>query len=126
MEPDEAVAVLRELGRAFPRPDPRWHPYVEEIRTCLRDLEAAVGALERDPAAAAALDDFIERDVRPVPSESDAVRAAYARVDALPAPEGQHPFVAEILPSLDAMRVALAAVDASPAARRLFEQETRR
>lgn len=45
---------------------------------------------------------------------------ALARLDTLPRPEGQHPFIAEIVPTLDAMRLALHAAAASEDAADMF------
>ena len=46
--------------------------------------------------------------------------AALSRLDRLPVPEGRHPFIAEIEPTLVAMRVALHAVAASSKAAETF------
>jgi len=40
--------------------------------------------------------------------------AATARLEALPVPEGRHPFVEDIAPALEGMQAALAALAASP------------
>jgi hypothetical protein len=113
--------MLRELATQFPIPSPGWHGYVETMLACRRDFDLAIAAIEADPAAAAALDRLVsEEDALPEAPPDGAVGAALARLDALPRPDGQHPFLPEIEPALDAMRAALHAVAASPGAASRF------
>lgn len=120
-EPEEVV-VLRQLAAAFPVPDGRWHGFSEEIAACRADLAAAVESIAGDETALAALRRGIDGDTAaPRPGEPE-LAAAVARLEALPAPEGRHPFVDDILPALEAMHVALAALAASPAAASAFAQ----
>ncbi len=117
----EAVAVLQELARRFPVPEGRWHRFVDAIAACRGDFEIALASIDADAQATRALDELIAR----VPSEfpqvaTGPVAAALSRLDGLPVPEGQHPFIAEIVPTLVAMRVALQAVAASSTAIETF------
>jgi hypothetical protein len=124
--PTEAVAVLRELARSFPIPEPGWHGYVEEMRACRRDLEDAAEAIDSDPVASAALERLTDGDG---PADAGAppaaVAAALDRLEALPVPEGEHPFLDEIVPTLQAARLALHAVAASREATERFVSRAR-
>jgi hypothetical protein len=112
------VETMLELARAFPVPEERWHAHVPAMRRCLRDFRAALEALAADPAGEAALERALDTGAA-APADGP-VAEALARLEELPAPEGEHPFVTEILPTLEAMRVALLAVAASPGAARRF------
>lgn len=90
------------------------------MAACRRDFAAAIEAIEADERAQGALERLIEAEELPQPPAEGAVAAALERLDALPRPEGQHPFIAEIEPTLAAMRVALHAVAASEDATRSF------
>lgn len=113
------MELLWELAARFPVPEERWHAHVPAMRRCVRDFRAAIQAVQADLWAAAALDRIIEDGKEPaVPS--GLVAEALGRLDELPAPEGEHPFIGEILPTLAAMRAALYAVAASADAMREF------
>ena len=107
----EATSLLRELARAFPIPERRWHRHVDEMLACRRDLECAAEAIEADPAAQEALNALIEEE--PVgaaePVAAPPVAAALDRLEALLVPEGEHPFVDEIVPTLEAMPLKVSA-----------------
>src|SRR5262249_29499988 len=117
----DAVAVLKELAERFPVPEGRWHRFVDAIPACHAALEIALVSIEADAQAARALDDLIARDPSDLPRVTTGpVAAALSCLDRLPVPEGQHPFIAEIEPTLVAMRVALHAVAASSKATETF------
>ena len=117
----ETTTFLRELAEDFPTPDGRWHPFDAPIRACRRDFDLSIRSVESDHRAMEALELLLERDALEEPGDLDAaVVHALARLDGLPAPEGQHPFIAEILPTLHAMRAVLYAVAASPGATGVF------
>lgn len=122
----ETIEVLRELAARFPIPEGRWHRFVDRMVACRRDFEEAVEALAADEAAQAALERLIDESVFELPDGAPAdLRAALARLDGLPVPEGQHPFIAEIVPTLEAMRVTLCALAASPRAAAAFAARER-
>lgn len=85
----DVVATLRELLDACPFPS-RWHPGAAEIAQVFDDFRLAVETLEGR-----------------VTTRHLDVDAAQARLDALPRPEGQHPYLDTILPTLEAMELAL-------------------
>jgi hypothetical protein len=114
-EPEE-IAVPRQLVAAFPVPDGSWHGFADEIAACRDDLAAAIEAIDGDEPALAALQALLESGSAAPPSSRPELAAAAARLEALPAPEGRHPFVDDILPALEAMHAGLAAVAAGPAA----------
>ncbi len=86
----DVVETLRELLDACPVPA-RWHPGAAEIRQVFEDFRLAVETLEGHVT-----DCHLD------------VEAARARLDALPRPQGQHPYLDTIVPTLEAMEVALA------------------
>lgn len=121
MPATETTALLRELAERFPIPDGRWHPFDEAIRACRRDFDQSISAVESDGNAMQELEILLACEAPEKPGGLDAVvAAALGRLDVLRVPEGQHPFIAEILPTLDAMRAILHAVAASPEATRFF------
>ena len=85
----EVVETLRELADRCPTPAD-WHPGAAAIRAAVADFRAAVAALEAGDAWPA-----------------DEVEAARARLDALPRPEGRHPYMETIVPALEAAELAL-------------------
>lgn len=110
-ESAELLAELRALAARMPMPQPAWHPHVAHIRACHSDLLEAVEAAARDPVvldiARALLDDpqaQLDSDA------SEDIAAAWARLETLPLPEGQHPYLDEILPAVEALRVLLVAL----------------
>lgn len=80
---------MRELLDAFPTPGP-WHPYSDAIRELAADYRRAVETLEAGGRW---------------PQEEVAV--ARERLGGMIDPEGRHPFVDEIVETLQAMREAL-------------------
>lgn len=120
----EAVGALAD---AFPLPQPSWHGYVPEMRACLADLRRALAAAELAPPA-------LELAARAVDGELDAVfddgragpvlLAAYRRLGRLPLPAGEHPYLDEIVPTLEAMEALLVAVSLVPDAASSFERLT--
>lgn len=111
----ELLAELRTLAGRLPLPQPSWHPHVALIAACRSDLEAALDEAARDESALDLLAELI--DGVPAPSfDADAspeLTAAWERLQALPLPDGQHPFLDEILPALEALRLVLVALSRS-------------
>lgn len=120
----EAYSLLRDLAERCPRPQ-RWHAGAEHVAEVFADLEVAVEAIGAVAAAAAAF--ALELDRQPDPASATAasgsrLAAAHARLASLPSPEGQHPFVDVIRPTLEALAAALAALARVPEAAALFER----
>jgi hypothetical protein len=84
------VERMRELLDSFPTPG-SWHPYASAIGAIAADYRRAVETLETEGRWAA-----VE------------VEEARERLGAMIDPEGRHPFVDEIVETLQAMREALA------------------
>jgi hypothetical protein len=103
----ETVEVLRELLNACPFPG-SWHPGHDRIAVVFDDFRCAVEALET------AGGDDEDRDA------SLAVAGARSRLEGLPRPEGQHPYLDTILPTLEAMELALDLLDQDPSAAAAF------
>lgn len=93
------LAELRRLCERLPVPGADWHPHAAAIGAVRRDFERALGVCAAHPEL---LDGILDG--------GDAGSDALTRLDALPRPEGRHPFLDEILPALDAARATLVAV----------------
>lgn len=108
----EVVAELRRLWARLPVPDARWHAYVPRIAAVRDDFAAAI---ERAIGNAEALDRFAALaagETEPVfdAAADPGLTEAYERLRALPRPEGQHPFLDEIVPALEAAELLLVAL----------------
>jgi hypothetical protein len=115
MSTPEAVALLAELRRLaerFPLPHPIWHPYVAEMHAVVRDLFTALDAIAAVPGAPAELVQRIDGPDGPSPGGAGgpALAAARDRLHALPRPQGEHPYLDEILVALEAAAAALDAL----------------
>jgi hypothetical protein len=119
----EAYALLRDLAATCPRPQ-RWHAGADHVAELFADLEAAVEVVGSDGEAAAAFAAELEGDGgAPAAGDWPLLAAARARLASLPTPEGQHPFLDLIRPTLDALGAALSAFARVPAAAARFEQQ---
>ena len=103
----ETIEVLRELLNGCPFPS-QWHPGAHRIAACFDDFRCAVEALETAGEEEDADDG------------GAAVRAARARLERLERPEGQHPYLDTILPTLEAMELALDLLEQDPEAAAAF------
>ena len=108
----ELPAELLRLCARLPVPRPSWHPYVSQIAACRSDFEQALALAAEHPAVlervAALIDD--EHELTFEPNASTWLTLAWQRLAALPLPEGQHPYLDEVLPALDALRLLLVAL----------------
>jgi hypothetical protein len=121
----ELHETISALANAFPLPQPSWHGHVPEMRACLSDLRHAL-------ADAAEAPELFELAARSIEGELEhafdthaagpRLAAAYRRLSALPVPAGEHPYLDEIVPTLEAMEAMLVAVSLVPAAVAAFEQ----
>ena len=117
-DPSELLRELRSLCARLPLPQPGWHPYVALIVACREDFERTIdlAAESRDTLrlfealAGGAPEPGFEPDASP------ALSAAWKRLEGLPIPAGQHPYLDEILPALEALRLLLIALSHSGAA----------
>ena len=117
----ELLAELRTLAERFPLPHPLWHRYVPQLHETVVDLTAALDAIAGLPAAQDALLTQVEGEAD-YPAEDAGgatVAAARGRLRALPVPQGEHPYLDEILLTLEAAEAALAAL-ATPEGDRAF------
>lgn len=113
-EAESLIAELRTLIERLPLPHPLWHRYVPEMHAAVTDATAALEALEQLPGAAAELRRQIEGEAT-YPEDGAggaAIAAARGRLRAVPIPQGEHPYLDEIMLALEAAEVALATVAA--------------
>jgi hypothetical protein len=126
MERDTGAAldVLLEVCSRLPVPDPGWHPHARAIGAVRADFEHAVEIAQLVPEVLEEVARSIDADdlAALAPSAGPELRAAWARLEALPVPEGRHPFLDEIVAALEAAKVTLAAVGRSAEASRRFER----
>ena len=107
---DELLTELWRLAERFPIPDGSWHRYATELQYVAADFAAAVTALERPPEAVQELGRRLDDDAHPVGRGGRELTAAAARLEALPFPAGEHPFLDEIAVTAEAMRQTIAAL----------------
>jgi hypothetical protein len=115
-EATELIAEIARLGARLPIPDASWHAYVAELRGMTADLQAAVAAIRVLPGADAELLRQIaeEGDGADGPGAGPALADARRRLRSVPVPAGEHPFLDEILPTLEGAEAVLAALAAVP------------
>jgi hypothetical protein len=120
---DDLLDELRALVERFPLPHPLWHRYVGEMHEMIVDLTAALDALATLSRARDELRRHVDGDADPPPEHAGGptVAAARARLRALPVPQGEHPYLDEILLTLEAAEAALAALASSDGDRALAE-----
>lgn len=113
----ELLTDLHRLCERLPVPQPSWHPFVAQIAACRDDFEHALDLATNHPETldllAALIDGSAERSFGE--DASAALTAAWRRLQALPTPSGQHPYLDDILPALDAHRLLLIAVSQTAA-----------
>ena len=106
------LAELQDLCARLPVPQPSWHPYVSQIAACRSDFEQAVTRAAEWPVV---LDRFAalineEHDASFDPDRSSWLTAAWQRLQALPLPDGEHPYLDDIRPALESHRLLLIAL----------------
>jgi hypothetical protein len=112
IETADLTAELRRLCARLPVPQPGWHPYVALIGACRDDFERALALADVRPRTLELVAALVDGETE-LPFDRDAsaeLAAAWERLEALPLPEGQHPYLDEILPALDALRLLLVAL----------------
>ena len=121
MDVQESVALLRELAAQCPRPQ-TWHPGAEHVAEVFADLEAAVAVITSSPRAQEAFAAELEQPAWIPEPAGPLLAAARDRLSSLPLPEGEHPFVDMIRPTIEALGAALAAIARIEAASAAFER----
>jgi hypothetical protein len=111
----DVVAELRRLLARLPSPDARWHAHVPLITAVREDFAASIEAAAGRPAELELFEAMLAGEAEPVfaAGADPALEAAYERLQALPVPGGQHPFLDEILPALEAAELLLCALGAT-------------
>ena len=111
-ETDGLLRELRGLCDQLPVPQPSWHPYVAQIAACRADFELALALAAAHPEALELVVDLLDGDGDPSfnAGASPKLTAAWQRLEALPLPSGQHPYLDDILPALEAHRLLLVAL----------------
>jgi hypothetical protein len=107
---EELLGELRRLAERFPLPHPIWHRFVAEMHDVIRDLFVGLDAIAAVPRAQAELIRQVEGDARPLDAGGPAIAAARARLRELATPQGEHPYLDEILVTLEAADAVLAAL----------------
>ncbi|HET8528389.1 MAG TPA: hypothetical protein VFL60_05725 [Gaiellaceae bacterium] len=98
------LAELRELAEAMPVPQPAWHPHVRLIVRVRDELLAGIDRLEALPDGEERAERLLGVELEPQPGSALAE---------LPVPEGEHPFLGEILAVLEAGRLVQTALAAA-------------
>jgi hypothetical protein len=111
-ESEALLHELRVLCARLPVPQPTWHPYVPMILRCREDFEYALALAAERPEVIVRAAELVHDEKEPTldPGAPPELAAAYERLRALPEPDGQHPFLDEIVPALEAMRILLVAL----------------
>jgi hypothetical protein len=111
-EARDLLAEVRRLAERVPLPHPIWHRFVPEMHAVVRDLFLALDTLAELPHAQAELVRSVDSDLRPALDDtgSPALAAARARLAGLPVPQGEHPYLDEIMLTLEAAGAVLAAL----------------
>ena len=114
----EVEAELRRLCHRLPVPQPSWHPYVAQIADCQDDFEHALAQAADAPQTLELVAALVDGYAEPAFDEAASLEltAAWRRLEALPMPSGQHPYLDEILPALEAHRLLLVALSHTTAA----------
>jgi len=105
----ELLTELRRLSVRLPVPQRSWHPHVRLVAACRNDLEQALALATDSPEAGERVAALVggELELTFDPDASPELSAARRRLEALPIPDGQHPYLDEILPALEALGLLL-------------------
>jgi hypothetical protein len=108
----QLLRELRSLCARLPAPQPNWHPHVALIVACRQDFERAIDATAAIPDALELFTALADGEAEPDfdPAASPELAAAWQRLETLPIPAGQHPYLDDILPALEALRLLLVAL----------------
>lgn len=114
----DVLRDLRSLCARLPVPQPGWHPYVALIAACRHDFEHALTLSGEHPAALDLFADLADGalDLTFDSAGPPELTSAWRRLKQLPIPEGQHPYLDDILPALEALRLLLVSLSHTMAA----------
>lgn len=118
----ELLDALRDLYERLPVPGASWHAHAALIAGTRTDFKRALEGCAHHPKVldliSRALDG--ELDAALAPNANAELTAAYERFRTLPIPAGEHPFLDEILPTLEAVEATLVCLSLDPDAARTF------
>lgn len=116
VDSSELLQELQRLCDRLPMPQDSWHPYVPLIRACRSDLEQTLALASTRSEVAETVAALLAGDVLLGfnAGASPELAAAFERLEALPAPSGQHPYLDEILPAFEGLRLLLVALSQQP------------
>jgi hypothetical protein len=108
----ELLNDLRRMSARLPMPQPSWHLYAPQISACRNDFEQALALAADSPDAVERVAALVggELELTFDPDTSPELSAAWRRLEELPIPDGHHPYLDEILPTLEALRLLLVAL----------------
>lgn len=111
-ETSELLTELHGLCDRLPVPQSGWHPYVAQIAACRSDFERSLDLAIDWPKALELVAGLLESSSEPSFDEDTTpeLSAAWQRLQTLPLPDGQHPYLDDILPALVAHRLLLVAL----------------
>lgn len=122
----ELYDSLSGLCVRLPVPGGSWHIYEAAITAARTDFERALVACVSHPAVFDLLAVALagELDLAFDPDAAPQLTAAYERFGTLPIPRGRHPFLDEIVPTLEAIEATLLCLSLDQEAARAFPDES--
>lgn len=111
---------LRRLCDRLPLPDATWHPYAALIAELRADMAGALDVLADRPQLGAALEAAVAGELEFDAGAEAELTAAYERLHRLPMVEGRHPFIDEIVPTLEGADALLVCLSRDPQAAAAF------
>jgi hypothetical protein len=106
---DDLYLELRRLCERLPLPDASWHPFAGLIGQLRADMGVALDVCAERPALRSVLAEVVAGE-RSLVFDGGAERElteAHRRLHALPMVEGRHPFIDEIVPTLEGAEALL-------------------
>ena len=118
----ELLVALRELCGRLPVPGSSWHAHAALIAGTRTDFDVALNVCAQHRAVLDLIGRALEGDLDAAfaAGTNAELTASYQRFRALPIPAGEHPFLDEILPTLEAVEAALVCLSLDPDAARTF------
>lgn len=118
----ELLDALTELCGRLPVPGSSWHAHAALIAGTRTDFERALDACAQHPGVLDSIGLAVDGglDATFAPDTDAELTAGYERFRTLPIPAGEHPFLDEILPTLEAIEATLVCLSLDPDAARSF------